>query len=925
MEHDGHDASRSSWMATGIESLTKAACRWPRATLWLVFASTIGCSLFAWQNLSIKTNRADLISPDAPYQKRWNAYAKAFGDVTEDLVVVIEADDRRAIIKAVNDLGPRVEREDGFFKNVLYRIDLQPLASKGLQFLSTEELQKLVTKLRRFRLMNVMLPEAESNRRIEESNATGAELADLSKQVDQLVGAWKNRAAMPPEQQAMIEQQTLELIGALTHAEPTEGPVTPPDYPAEGDLEKRRLQQTERYLLNDAGSMGFLQAQPLVAPGDLNGATEAVAKMRALMAVVQKRHPDTRIGLTGVPVLEHDEMKQSQAEMSEASIFSFVGVALVLFAGFRRLRHPVLGMLMLVVGTAWAFAAAAIVVGHLNILSIAFAAMLFGLGNDFAIVYLSHYSDLRERGTPLLAAILDTSRNVGPGITTAALTAAAAFFAAVLTDFSGIAELGLIAGCGIVLCNILTFVFIPPALVVWDRNWELDPRPPREVAIQSRWWNAAGLATFVVIFGVIARHAPSVRYETNLLEMQAEGTEANLVQKRIEEKSAGSLLYAVSMAPDRKTAIERKTAFEALPAVGHVEEIASMFPPTPTPERQEMMTSIVRALGALGASSMKTPDPSSIGRALDELHTQMSQSRTATVAVAAAKLDRFLDELSTKTLPEQIKQFSGGMTAIPPEMGNLANPKALEPVSEQDLSPAFYSRYVSPEGKWLLKVFPREAVWDEKPLEEFVSQVRSIDPEVTGTPLQNYEASRAIWNSYLEAGGYALVAVLALLWWDFRTIHESLIALLPAACGLVATLGILGWTNVPLNQANMIMLPLLLGLGVDGGVHVIHDYRSQTGGYRITGACVRSIVLTAATSIVGFGSLMVASHRGLFSLGLVLTVGVTGAMITSLIALPSLLSMLTPPGSKWSTAETAEASIDPPVPAMLQHREMPAA
>ena len=69
MEHDGHDASRSSWMATGIEWITKVACRWPRATLWLVFASTIGCSLFAWQTLVIKTNRSDLINPEAPYQK----------------------------------------------------------------------------------------------------------------------------------------------------------------------------------------------------------------------------------------------------------------------------------------------------------------------------------------------------------------------------------------------------------------------------------------------------------------------------------------------------------------------------------------------------------------------------------------------------------------------------------------------------------------------------------------------------------------------------------------------------------------------------------------------------------------------------------------------------------------------------------------
>ncbi|HVJ68789.1 MAG TPA: MMPL family transporter, partial [Caulifigura sp.] len=533
--------------------------------------------------------------------------------------------------------------------------------------------------------------------------------------------------------------------------------------------------------------------------------------------------------------------------------------------------------------------------------------------------------DLRERGTSLLDSILETSRSVGPGIMTAAFTAAAAFFAAVLTDFSGIAELGLIAGCGIVLCSILTFVFIPPALVIWDRNWDLEPQPPRELTVHPRWASALSLAAYLLAFGLIARHAPDVRYETNLLKMQAEGTEANLVQHRIEEKSAGSLLYAVSLAPNRDEALARKAAFEALPTVGHVEEIATMFPSTPTPERTELMRSIVRAFGVLGAGAAKVPDPSRIGMALDELYTSLADSKSPAVLAAAAKLDHFLNELSKKNLPDQIRQLSGGMTAMSPEFASLANPKALEAVTENDVSPAFYSRFVSPHGEWLLKVFPKDAVWDEKPLAKFVADVRTVDPEVTGTPLQNYEASRAIWDSYLEAGGYALVAVLALLWWDFRTIHETIIALLPAACGLVATLGILGWTNIPLNQANMIMLPLLLGLGVDGGVHVLHDYRAHTGGYRMSASCMRSIVLTAATSIVGFGSLMVASHRGLFSLGLVLTVGVTGALITSLVAIPALLAMLTPPGRRVAPAKTAEEPAGVEIIPIGQHREMPAA
>lgn len=893
MPHDGQDASRSSWIALSIEAITRLACRWPKATLWLILASTIGCSLLAWQTLTIKTKRGDLISAEAPYQKRWQRYADAFEDVTEDLVVVVEGRNRRAIIRTISDLGPRVERESKYFRNVLYQIDLRNLLTKGLQFLSTEELEQLAVKLKKFRLIAAVAPRAA------EQAQAAAPQVDLAAQIDQLVAAWKNWAHLPPEQQAALSQQTIELLSGLTSAEPVEPEAAGV---ASAATQPAALQEPIRYLLNDEGTMGFIQAQPVVEPGDLNGATESVEKMKKLIAAVQKRHPEARIGLTGVPALEFDEMRVSQSEMAEASVLSFVGVALVLFAGFRRLRHPFLATLMLLVGTAWSFAAAALAVGHLNILSIAFAAMLFGLGNDFAIVYLSHYSDQRDRGLSLYEAILDASRSVGPGITTAAFTAAAAFFAAVLTDFAGIAELGLIAGWGILLCNLLTFLFIPPALVVWDRNWDVAPAAtPRPLLFGGRWIGASSLVGFLVALGFLAWHAPLVRYNTNLLDMQAAGTEPMRVQKRIEEKSESSLLYGVSLAKDRKSALALRDQFEELPSVGRVDEIASMFPPAATKKRKELIDSIARAATALSTLATSVPDPSRIGTSLDELYSQLDAANVPELKSLVGQLDQFLDRLSSLSLADQIKTLNPAR-AIPAAMASLVKNVSTDPVTLADLPSAFTSRFVSPDGHWLLKIYPKESVWDGPPLQAFVEDLRAVDPEVTGTPLQNYEASKAIWDSYLQAGLYALVAVLVLLWWDFRTIHETLLAISPAACGLLATLGVLGWWNIPLNPANMIMLPLLLGLGVDGGVHVIHDYRAQSDGYRMSSSTVRAILLTASTSIVGFGSLMIASHRGLFSLGFVLTVGVSAAMVTSLVALPSLLSLVAPGAPAAETA-----------------------
>jgi hypothetical protein len=282
-----------------------------------------------------------------------------------------------------------------------------------------------------------------------------------------------------------------------------------------------------------------------------------------------------------------------------------------------------------------------------------------------------------------------------------------------------------------------------------------------------------------------------------------------------------------------------------------------------------------------------------VGQQLDRVFEQLLRHGGPQLARTAGRLDQFLDSLARLPLPAQIDLLAGLAPAPPIELVQMLQSAAAPPVTLADLPPEFTSRYVSAGGRWLLKIFAAEPIWDDAPLAAFVEELRSVDPNVTGTPVQNLEASRAIWNSYLQAGGYALLAVCLLLWSDFRTFHETLLALSPAAAALAATLGILGRLGWALNPANMLMLPLLLGLGVDGGVHVLHDYRGQSGaGYRMTRATVRSLVLTAATSIVGFGSLMLASHRGLFSLGFVLTVGVTTSLITSLVALPAVLSLI---------------------------------
>ena len=220
----------------------------------------------------------------------------------------------------------------------------------------------------------------------------------------------------------------------------------------------------------------------------------------------------------------------------------------------------------------------------------------------------------------------------------------------------------------------------------------------------------------------------------------------------------------------------------------------------------------------------------------------------------------------------------------------IANP---EPPQLADLPASLVDRFVGQNGKHLLKIYGRGDIWDIDSLEQFVSDVRTVDPRATGNPLQAYEASLEMKQSYEQAALYALLVIGVVLWIDFRDARYVLLATLPLALGLLQTFGLMGLLDIPLNPANLIALPLILGIGVDYGVHIVHDYLEQRGRYRISPATAIAVVVDSVTTIIGFGSLMIASHQGLQSLGRVLTLGVTCCTFTSLIMLPAMLTWIT--------------------------------
>jgi hypothetical protein len=116
----------------------------------------------------------------------------------------------------------------------------------------------------------------------------------------------------------------------------------------------------------------------------------------------------------------------------------------------------------------------------------------------------------------------------------------------------------------------------------------------------------------------------------------------------------------------------------------------------------------------------------------------------------------------------------------------------------------------------------------------------------------------------------------------------------PLVVGCAATFGIMALFGLSINPANMIALPLILGLGVDFGVHVLHDYARDPAGYYLNWRLARALVLTTTTTIVGFSSLMISGHWGMISIGILLSLGVACCSAAALLLLPAVLQLISP-------------------------------
>ncbi|MDB5313472.1 MAG: superfamily exporter, partial [Gemmataceae bacterium] len=404
---------------------------------------------------------------------------------------------------------------------------------------------------------------------------------------------------------------------------------------------------------------------------------------------------------------------------------------------------------------------------------------------------------------------------------------------------------------------------------------------------------AVGLVLLIGCGGFAGR----LSYDHNLLNLQPRDLESVTWEHKLIDRGAGMTWDAMSVARTRDEARALRARYEAIPEVGRVMEVTALVPAD-----QEAKLPAVRAIHdrlktLTPADKLPAPTGSSPDRVrelTDRIRTHASDNPA--LSTAADALLAALAATPGNAVAARLRAFDRRLAAdLAADLNQLKAVSRPAPIALSDLPNELRERYVGANGEYLVRAFARDSLWDYDALRRFTTAATTADPEATGKAFRTQEGLRQMKAGFEWAGAYALVAIVIVLLLDLRRLTDLLLGLFPLVVGVVLTLGVMGVCGVALNPANMIALPLIVGVGVDNGVHVLHDYRARRrpgAVYRLGSATGRGVLVAALTTILGFGTLMIARHRGMASLGLALTLGVTFCMVAALIWLPAVLRLL---------------------------------
>ena len=603
--------------------------------------------------------------------------------------------------------------------------------------------------------------------------------------------------------------------------------------------------------------------------------------------------PAPVVDLGGTAAITVEDSGLLAREIASNAVSSLVVVLALFVITFRRLGLVVYAFIPLTTGLLLAFGFAGLTVGTLNVLTAGFVASLVGLGIDFVIVSYGRYAHERNRGARLSTALRRMSGSTGRAVLSGAVTTTVAFYAFLATQFVGLRQMGFLIGTGVLFCMASVLALLPSLLAWREDRRRAGPAPESDPHLHFRGFGAPAIIRWcfrhptpvLAIGGVVtvlaAWSATRIEFVDSIRAMRPLDNRAMQVQDEVAERFGSGFDYMmlVVAAVDEEQLLERTAAV--------------------TERARELVAGGV--LQSVDSVSAILAPPASQRLGLEWLERMRSTDLRPGRVEAL-----FAEQAAAQGLrPEP---FARGFELLQ-KAASQDRPLTLASLQQSDQSRRLLGRYLRQiDGVWKSVVYlhPPPRVWKRQapPEVEALATAFGDDVVLTGTNRVSERLRTQVRKDAVLAAVLGTIAVIALLWIDYRRLSDTLLSLAPLTVGLVWALGAMAALGLDLNFFNAFVITMIIGIGIDYGVHMIHRFhelrhrRTGSGDPEEHGTLVegleetgKAVVIAAMATSVGFGSMSISHYPGLRSMGYLAVLGALACALVTITLLPAVMAL----------------------------------
>ncbi len=859
-----------SFFHTFIRWCERQIIRFPWTLLIVSLLLCAGTTYYVYNHLTINTNTAEMLSPDLPFQQNQRRIDTAFPQDAATTILVVESNTPEETAQAAVKLAALLDKEKERFDSVYIPSENMFFQQHALLYLEQNDLEDLAKKLTDAQPFIGHLAQNYSLNGLFEIISLALNKRDekLPMDLNPLLLAIDNNLNQQLQGQShALSWQTLLADNKLTA---------------------------------DAKRM-IVIAKPKLKFDEMLPAELAQNAAHTAANAVMSENSSVRIRITGEPALEHEELESVSTGAEVAGIASLVLVFVVQWVGFRSLKLLIITYIVLVMGLCFTAGFASITVGHLNIISIAFASLYIGLGVDYAVHICLYYRERRVRGYSNIDSIYHSMSGVGSSLFLCALTTALGFLAFIPTDYSGVSELGIISGGGIFIGLLISLTVLPALLCVMPVN---NPKPIKS-AFAPQWivtfpfHYSTPIRIVSILLGIGACFVlTNLTFDSNPINLRDPHSESVSTIKELLKSKNDSPFAVTSLANSLDDANKLATNMRKLPVVHDTITLSSFVA-----EHQEEKLAIIDDLNLMLGNQLKNfnatlnnnNQKAALTKFNDELKKAIAENSPnapiATLQQLQQRVDAFLKQADSTPNPtasySQLEKNILGL--LPYTMERLRTSLTASEFSLSDIPADITSHWLSTNGLYRVLITPEKDQNDPDNLKEFVAAVQSVDNTVSGLPIANQAGGEAVIKAFLQAFGGAFIVITLILWATYRNFKHTALVIMPLLLAALLTGAVNVLLNNPFNFANVIALPLLLGMGIDSSILIMHrlHFNVQEDENLLHSSTTRGIIFSSITTLCSFSSLSFTTHQGMASMGLLLSIGLFFTVICSLIVLPA--------------------------------------